>query len=508
MGGVDLSSYLWPSANQRRQPDAGLVVNRAHPLAAYFSHVWVPGLSGREGAIDLLGGSKLVPFGTGVNEPFRRPTRSGMALDCVSGSTATQVVASFPGANALPITLFFLGYAKDVNNNYDLLKLLAIGGSGSNVKAIRHHNFGMVGYESRENSGTSAQIFIAGGALKWLSCISQSLSANDHRLWVNGSLSKSTTNTGNPASTYNAVSIGTPSVSVVVAAAAGFKAIPDHIAADLSRDPDSFWEIFEPQARIFALAPVGAAIDLAGDAIATAGASASLSTQVKASGAAASVATAAGALTTEIKLSGVAASISVASGTLTVQIKLGGSSLAQAAAIGSLTTQIKLGGAAMAQATSAGTLTTQIRLDGDAVAQALASASLTTSPSGLSGLAGGAASATGQLSTGIRLIGSPSAIAISAAGLTTSIRLSGAAVSVCNVTGNLLVSVSLSGSALALASGAGALSTQIRLNAGAVARSLAAGQLAGTLGPSAWIDPRYSVRMAKRAYVARFRPRH
>lgn len=226
---------------------------------------------------------------------------------------------------------------------------------------------------------------------------------------------------------------------------------------------------------------VGAAIDLAGAALATA--------------------TSAGTLTTAIPLSGAAAALSAAAGNLSAQITLSGAALAEAAATAALTAgAADLAGDATALATALGTLTVQIRLAGDAVAQSLAAADLTTESAGLSGAAQASATAMGLIGTAIPLAGEATATASASGTLGVPVLLSGAAAAVSNATGELTIALALEGHALATALASGSLSTAIPLSGAAVAQALASGALAGAalLTPASrtW-RVRYPVRLLR-----------
>lgn len=250
----------------------------------------------------------------------------------------------------------------------------------------------------------------------------------------------------------------------------------------------------------------GPAAVLDGDALATATATGTLTTQIPLSAAAAIIATAAGALSTQIALSGVAATVSSAAGSLTASITLTGAALSQALAAAGLTTAIQLAGTAAGAAQASGelasgaaqlagaaavsasgiaSLTTQIALSGTALAAALASGDLSATPAGLAGSATAGASATGALLTQIPLMAAAEASTTAAGGLTTSIQLAGAAASISSATGALLIESTLSGSALAQALAGGDLTTLIQLDAAAVARAAASGSLGGGSGTPA-----------------------
>lgn len=492
MGAFDLSRYLWPSADARRQPEAGLVVNREHPLAQYFSHVFVPGLAGPDGSPDLLGNAALVPFGSGAAAPGRKIDGNGQSITLNGSQKAYHTAAGIPGSATWPICMFAWGWFLNGADNYPLVGMGRSGGSaGADQKTIRLYSTTQAQYYTRENFGSISSSLASFGTIGSLvGALSQSLSATDHRLYCAGAMVTDTTNTGNPASAYNMIGIGasftgapTPSKLLaggVLVAAIGFRAIPDAIALELTRDPGIFWEMFAPSARIFLPGASASGAQLAGSAAAQAIASGTLTTGIPLVAASASVATANGTLTTAIPLTGSAASVAVANGVLT--------------------TTIKLSGAALATAAAAGALTTQINLNGAAVMQAMASADLTTSPQGLSAAASASASGTAALSTGIKLAGAASAIAIGSGGLTTAIKLAGAAAAACNATGALTVSIQLSAAALAQAVAAGTLSTQIRLNAAAVMSALASASFTSS-SPAALADPRYRANGARRSFV-------
>lgn len=270
------------------------------------------------------------------------------------------------------------------------------------------------------------------------------------------------------------------------------------------------WQLLERTRNTVSVgADAGGAAALAGNAVAQAAASGSLSTQIPIAGAQVSTDSATGALTALIPLAGAAASIDIEAGVMTAQIRLAGDALSQMLASGTFGgSAAALAGSAVSADAATGVLSTQIQLSGAEISQALLAAGLTTVPSGFSGAAVSSATAASSLSTGIPLAGAASSIALSAGGLTTGILLSGVEVSACNVTGNLLVNAGFSAAALSKAAVAGALSTQIKLYAAAVAQALASASLSSGAGASQFICPRYSVSIPKSHYEVMVQKSH
>lgn len=251
-----ITPALW-----RNQPQSAIRVNPSHPLGALFSHVFVPGLDGRDGARDRLG-SAFVPYGSGSAAPGVDTRRIGRVLTLNGSQNAYHTAASIQGSSTFPIVMVAAGYFGATSSNYPLIGMGRSGSGGGEGKQIRLASSTAVDYLTRENFGSTAQPSVTTGTVtgQFICAISQSLSATDHRIYVNGLTSTSSTNTGNPAGTYNKIGLGaswangsgSPSVLLnggLVFGAVGFRPIPDSVALELSVKPELLWEIFQPTPR-------------------------------------------------------------------------------------------------------------------------------------------------------------------------------------------------------------------------------------------------------------------
>lgn len=287
-------------------------------------------------------------------------------------------------------------------------------------------------------------------------------------------------------------------------------------ATEVKTLSDNPWQLFEPQNSVVYLGSgIGSsAIDLSGNATATASASGTLTQQLDISGASIATATATGVVNQTIALSGAATSVSVANGAVTIttslsgsaqssasasaaflgEVSLAGSAQSQATASGGMTQSQTLTGVAQAVASANGALNLSINMSGAAIASALASANLDTGGSGLSGAASAQASASGSMGSVIGLTGQAQAVAVSSGGLTNALSLSGAAASVVAGTGDVTVAFGgLSGSALASALASGTVSLSLTLDGHALLQAIAQAQLS-ILGDYIIPAGRYKIR--------------
>lgn len=200
-----------------------------------------------------------------------------------------------------------------------------------------------------------------------------------------------------------------------------------------------------PQAFPFGAVVGSAALPdtrLAGDAVAFASSTGTLSTAVALASASSCQASAAGGLTTGVRLAGGAAAAAVASGVLSTSISLTGIAAAVASATGTLAVGgAGLTGVAQAVAGGAGALTTGLPLSGTATAQAAATGQLAGAPVALAGAVAATATASGQLSTAIHLVGFAGGAGSAAGTLATSINLAGASGAGASAGGALTVGV-------------------------------------------------------------------
>jgi hypothetical protein len=263
-------------------------------------------------------------------------------------------------------------------------------------------------------------------------------------------------------------------------------------AGEIRSLTDNPWQLFEPRRIIIPVSAGagGGSVDLAGNAAASATASAALDLLKALQGDAQGQASATGNLSTSgtVDLQGNAAAQAAATGALSLQVPLSGAALAQASASGSFTHLVPLAGAAAAQATGAGALSLSIALSGAALGQAAASGSLLGTVD-LSGQAAALGVAVGTLSLSVPLSGAAQALAAASGGL-------------------LVISATLNGAAIATAQASGSLQIAVLLSGAAGGQAQAAGVLTvpGTDEPAAPTRI-YAPRLEARVFVAAFEAR-
>lgn len=200
-----------------------------------------------------------------------------------------------------------------------------------------------------------------------------------------------------------------------------------------------------PQAFPFGAVVANAAVShtgLAGDAVAFASSTGTLSTAVALASSSACQASAAGGLTTGVRLAGGAAAAATASGVLSTSISLTGIAAAVASAAGTLAVGgAGLDGTVQAIAAATGALGTGISLSGIAAARTFAAGQLAGAPVSLDGAATAKAAGGGELSTGIMLIGVAGSSGLGAGTLKTGIVLAGAGAATADAGGTLTVGV-------------------------------------------------------------------
>ena len=201
----------------------------------------------------------------------------------------------------------------------------------------------------------------------------------------------------------------------------------------------------QPQAFPFGAVFGNAAVPdtrVAGDAVAVASWTGTLSTAVPLAAASSCQASAAGSLTTGVRLAGGAAAAATASGVLSTSISLTGIAAAVASAAGTVAVGgAGLAGAVQAIAAATGALGTGISLSGIAAAQTVAAGQLAGAPVSLDGAATAKAAGGGELSTGIMLTGVAGSSGLGAGTLKTGIVLAGAGAATAGAGGTLTVGV-------------------------------------------------------------------
>jgi hypothetical protein len=179
-----------------------------------------------------------------------------------------------------------------------------------------------------------------------------------------------------------------------------------------------------------------------------------------------------------IDLFGNAVAQATASAALQVLRTLAGDASGQASATGALEQLVPLAGAAAAQAGASGTLALSVLLNGAASSTSTASGALTTAGSvDLAGSAAGTASATGTLSLSVGLAGASIGVATASGQLAQAVPLNGAAIGVATASGEIALSIALSGAALSQASATASFAGVVTLGGDAAGQAGASGTL-------------------------------
>ena len=144
-----------------------------------------------------------------------------------------------------------------------------LGGAGGTYATIllNNNNTNLL-YTVRNNTGTVATCTTGSitnaGSGTFLCCVAQSIAANDHRFYVNGNKSTSSSNIGGLGWAWDMLCIGRSATSGstpvqgpsldggVLFAAYGRTAIPEDFALELSRDYRLFWSMFPQKRHIYA----------------------------------------------------------------------------------------------------------------------------------------------------------------------------------------------------------------------------------------------------------------
>lgn len=299
-------------------------------------------------------------------------------------------------------------------------------GTGNNVVALGISSSGAAVYYTRTAGsgfalvGTTA---VNDGRPHLLMVVSAS--NGDHRLYVDGRLEASTTQTLGALASPTVAAIGNLLRSSsqyywldhLGQVAVWRRAIGGGEASALFSDWDG--AMAGPDAVLPLLAGAAIGVDLAGASI--------------------SVATATGTVSADVTLAGATLSVSSASGYPTAQITLTAAAVAESLAAAGLSTAALVAGTATANATSTATLGVQIALSGAALSAAQAAGILTTATGvALIGEAAAAAGATGTLSLNIPLSGAALATALADGALTVAVRLGGAMAAASTAGGTLI----------------------------------------------------------------------
>lgn len=243
-------------------------VDERTPLGSMIDHVWIPGIGGlqvpdRKGHADLFN----VQGTPGRTTKPRGIHYSDSDTGCVYGTLAPLVYPFFvviagyfgSGANGWCLASFWPSSLAATSSRGDILLV-----SGTTMS-----------YNFRSNFGTTATV--TSGTLTGLSSslpicvVVQSVSNADHRLYVNGTKTTSTTDMGTMAASIDRFAIGragtggsapasTQLVGGVLFAGIGSTALPDDMALALSADHRIFWQMFPSPRRLFTSAPAGGSV--------------------------------------------------------------------------------------------------------------------------------------------------------------------------------------------------------------------------------------------------------
>ena len=188
------------SGQQPAQP----ALNRQHSVGAKLDHLFVPGLHG----FNL--GNKLVQLSAAPGA--LNPRNYGRAATYTSTNAASATVA---GKSAYPFVLVWCGRFLSTANNWAGVTVARSGGSGDN-HAIQVGSSTLVRYITRNNFSTTDTLTLAvpGGAVAGvdLVIVAQSLSATDHRIYCNGVMATSSTNSGTPAGAFDTIQLAISSL--------------------------------------------------------------------------------------------------------------------------------------------------------------------------------------------------------------------------------------------------------------------------------------------------------
>ena len=262
----------------QNQPQGSARIDAGTALSQYLSSVWVPGLDtiNQSGAsaicLDRKGNSHLVTA-TGGGRTRAYGPQGVFYADTGTGFVTGNLAKSI---TAFPLVFIVAGYFSNGSSGWTLAAINTSGGGGGSSRCdIILVSATEIDYNIRNNFGTIATV--AGTGLSnvtsgaFFTCVAQSLSATDHRLYINGTQYTSATNMGAMTNPYVSMAIGGQATGGAVTAnlaggvlfaATGTIALPDKMALELSASPRMFWQMFPRQSgRYRYMAGAAAAAD-------------------------------------------------------------------------------------------------------------------------------------------------------------------------------------------------------------------------------------------------------
>lgn len=253
-----------PLKRYTRQPTTpGARVDDASELARHWMSVYVPGI---DGAVkwDRKGANHASTLSGTFGYTYRGGRGAGVHMNGTATGTQSATAILATPITTYPVVQVAAGYFGAAATNYVLASPYASAGGGGQFSVIRLGTSSSIQYLVRANFGTIATLSItisglSGGVL--FCAVAQSLSATDHRFYVNGLMTTATTNTGafTANDAINRLSLGNTSASGAVPlfggvlfAAVGKVPLTDTDALALSADPTLFWQMFpyRPPGRV------------------------------------------------------------------------------------------------------------------------------------------------------------------------------------------------------------------------------------------------------------------
>lgn len=229
------------------QPESVVTINKSHWIANRLTSVYVPAIGL---GYDFLGKAVPIPIGNALSVA---PTRGGKALAETSATNFSHGSKGVVVTSGFPIVMISYGYFTSSVNSWISASMIqsAVGASGENC-TINLNSSTTIAYNYRTAFGTNAKITMTTGAgtnTGQLFCMmSMSLSATDHRFYIDGVEGTSATNSGAPTNQYDQFSIGgnasTGLAGGIVYCAYGHKAFTAQECIQITRDPTLFWGMF------------------------------------------------------------------------------------------------------------------------------------------------------------------------------------------------------------------------------------------------------------------------
>lgn len=394
MGAIDLSRFIWPDADQGRQPQHVAPVDEASQLSAAL--VYAGNGPGRLGFFDAVGNTALTLSGVS------RGSRSCGTSLIFGGSATAQTSSGFGGdlTNGLTVVAVF---TPDVSGS----KRTIIGIQGSTGIALFADSSDGIGLDVTGNYNvfTAGSLGITAGT-KHVIAISYTRSVG-YAIALDGKIIASGVDSGG-AGPVSAFRIGCRPGDASEAFNGG---ISSYLAfsspksnsqlVDLTRNP---WQLFKSPLAIFMSQSAGGSSAIAAAGGDTASGSANLSAQVALAAVGVSTASGSAGATVSVPLS--AAGLDVSSGTANAvaTITISAAGLAQAAGQAGLSAAVLIAAAGAAQAAGNGTLAARLNALASGGDQAGGTANLSGGAAGALSAAGGdVASGSAVLAVSIQL---------------------------------------------------------------------------------------------------------